>query len=70
MGMKEMAFALEAKGLVEKLRDTLCIADGAINPSDRAGISMEEWNKRLKFGTAEIRNAVALAEKFLRTHAE
>jgi hypothetical protein len=68
--MEAMAFALRAKGLVEKLRDALCIADGAINPSDRDGISLEIWNKRLKSATLTIRDAINHAEEFLGIHDE
>lgn len=65
MSMADMAFALEAKGLVERLRNTLRLADTSINPSDRDGISLETWNKRLQTATLEIRDAVSRAESFL-----
>jgi hypothetical protein len=33
----------------------------AINPPDRGGISMDEWNRRLKDATARIHAALAEA---------
>jgi hypothetical protein len=39
-------------------REALKVADAAINPPDRGGISLDEWNKRLKAATATIRAAL------------
>lgn len=41
-----------------KAREALIAADAAINPPDRGGISMAEWNKRLKTATATIREVL------------
>jgi hypothetical protein len=43
------------------LMDALKFADEAINPPDRGGISMDEWNRRLKDATARIHAALAEA---------
>lgn len=43
---------------VEVLRAALVIADEAINPPDRAGISLDAWNLRLKAATETIRSAL------------
>jgi uncharacterized Zn finger protein (UPF0148 family) len=40
-------------------REALVAADAAINPPDRSGISLDEWNKRLKAATATIRRALS-----------
>lgn len=37
-------------------------ADVAINPVDREGISLHEWNSRLRVATSTIRAALALAQ--------
>lgn len=39
-------------------REALIAADAAINPPDRSGISLDEWNKRLKAATAKIKEAL------------
>lgn len=44
---------------IEALRETLEIADAAINPKDKGGLSMHKWNKRLKEATTTIRAALA-----------
>jgi hypothetical protein len=38
-------------------------AAAAINPSDRGGISLMEWNERLKAATVAINAAIAKAER-------
>ena len=43
------------------LRDALVAADVAINPPDLSGISLAEWNGRLKAATAVIRAALGIA---------
>lgn len=47
---------LEAE--VARLREALKIADMAINPPDRGGISLDHWNVRLKNATGVIRAAL------------
>ncbi len=66
MTSEHIAFALSVKGLVEDLRDTLTTADDAINPKDLSGISLHEWNTRLKSATWEIQNAIAKCNNFLK----
>lgn len=39
----------------------LRVADAAINPPDRGGISMAIWHERLKAATAQIRAAITRA---------
>lgn len=42
-----------------RAREALQVADAAINPPDRSGISLHEWNERLKAATATIRAALS-----------
>lgn len=49
---------LEAINEIKKLRAALKVADEAINPPDRDGISLEKWNERLKAATKTIRAAL------------
>jgi hypothetical protein len=41
-----------------KAREALIAANHAINPPDRSGISLDEWNKRLKAATVLINDAL------------
>jgi hypothetical protein len=45
-----------------QMLDALKTANAAINPSDRQGISLLEWNNRLRAATVEIHAAIAKAE--------
>lgn len=63
--MEELAKALDTKAMVEELRETLMSADGAINPGDRGGLSLDKWNERLKATTQDIRRGVARCNEFL-----
>jgi hypothetical protein len=65
MTSEQMAKMMQAKATVERLRQALRAADSAINPADRSGISLDEWNKRLKSATLDIRDAVRRADEFL-----
>lgn len=53
---RNRADALEQE--VARLREALKIADMAINPPDRGGISLDHWNVRLKNATGVIRAAL------------
>ena len=64
--LSNIAFALKSKAAVEKLREALAYADAAINPPDRDGISLHTWNERLKSATETVRQAIALADRYLR----
>lgn len=46
----------------DKLLALLRSTDAAINPADRDGISLHEWNGRLKTATERIRAAIVEAE--------
>lgn len=50
-------------GVIDVLLATLRAADVAINPPDQGGISLHEWNKRLKEATAQIRSVMANTER-------
>lgn len=45
----------EAQEEIRQLRRALVAADKAMNPPDKGGISMHEWNKRLKEATRLVR---------------
>lgn len=51
----------DANARAGALHFALAVADAAINPTDKAGISLFDWNERLKKATAVIRQALALA---------
>ncbi len=43
------------------LVEALVAYDKAVNPPDKGGINLDEWDKRLKAATAQARAALALA---------
>ncbi len=58
--MLDRIAGLEAEN--KRLREALAVADEAINPKDRGGISMHVWGQRLKAATEIIRAALKETE--------
>lgn len=49
---------IRAERIWRNMEAALRTADEAINPLDRAGISLDKWNERLKAATITIRAAL------------